>query len=362
MKRLALFLPSGFFAVASLVVVSSCSSSSVAMPAAGAGRGLQAPSSTAERIEVKEFNDLVRGSSSDIFEPTNLTAGPDGALWVLDNADPDYGESAVVRISTSGRHTHTYFFSGLTRSGGSYLGDITAGPDGALWLTDSYNDEILRLGVRGRYRRFPLGADGTLGGIVSGPDKALWATENFGTDADVVRITTQGAVTSYSTTGNLLDIASGSDGALWFTDFDNGRIGRITTAGKITWYSKGLSSGAKPESIAPGPDGALWFTDEIGRIGRITTHGQITEYSGGITQPERPQDLVAGPDGAMWFTEFDFSYAGDAKIGRITMQGGITEYSKINPVSGPTGIAKGLKGDLWFVETNTNEVGRLRIR
>ncbi|HEX3368656.1 MAG TPA: hypothetical protein VHS56_03690, partial [Candidatus Cybelea sp.] len=156
------------FSLAALLIISAllgvpaCSSSTGALPAAEASRVLQEPPSEVERVEVKEFNDLVRGSSSDIYDPSDLTVGPDGALWVLDNADPDYGESAVVRISTSGRRTHTYFFSGFSRSGGSYLDDITTGPDGALWLTDSYNDEIVRLGVGGRYTRFPLGADGTL--------------------------------------------------------------------------------------------------------------------------------------------------------------------------------------------------------
>ena len=78
-----------------------------------------------------------------------------------------------------------------------------------------------------------------------------------------------------------------------------------------------------------------------------------------------PNDLAAGPDGAMWFTESELGQssrpAEDSKIGRVTMQGAITEYSKINPSAAPLGISvKGLKGDLWFVEGRTNEVGRLK--
>jgi virginiamycin B lyase len=176
-------------------------------------------------------------------------------------------------------------------------------------------------------------------------------------------MTTAGATTSYPVGGEPIDIAAGPDGALWFTDFE-GAIGRITTSGAITDYSAGLSPGAEPYSIAPGPDGALWFTEfGGGRIGRITTAGKITEYSHGITAPEMPQDLVAGPDGAMWFTEYDRQYGvTNSKIGRITMHGKITTYSKINPRSAPFTIAKGTKGDLWFVETSTNDVGRLKVR
>ncbi|HEX3368657.1 MAG TPA: hypothetical protein VHS56_03695 [Candidatus Cybelea sp.] len=313
-------------------------------------------------MKIRAFSDLPVGSSSASYVPSNLTVGPDGEIWVTDDIDQDYGESAVVRISTSGIRTNTFFYPGLT-SDGSTLDDITTGPDGALWVTDGYNGQVLRLTVQGKYTRFPLGSFGSPISIVTGPDKALWFTAQIGAKSEIVRMTTKGAMTPYAVAGQLIDIASGSDGALWFTDFEGNHIGRITTTGKITEYSKGISAGAQPFSIAPGPDGALWFTELAGRIGRITTGGKITEYSNGIARTEMPQDLVAGPDGAMWFTEFGSgSGSTGAKIGRITMQGRITEYSKIDPASGPGGITKGLKGDLWFVEGSTNEVGRLRIR
>jgi virginiamycin B lyase len=296
------------------------------------------------------------------YHPSNLTVGPDGAIWVTDDIDQDSGSNAVVRISTSGRRTNTYFYSGRT-SEGSSLGSITTGPDGALWMTDAYNFEILRMTLGGTYTRFPLGGYATPNNIVAGPDKALWFTDRGNSGSNVVRMTTAGAMTTYPEPGALVDLAVGPDKALWITDFE-GNIDRITTAGKFTAYSKGLSPGARPNSIAPGPDGALWFTDRAGRIGSITTSGHISEYSHGISQAEEPQYLVAGPDGAMWFTEHQqqSSSAAGSKIGRITMQGKITEFSKIDPTSEPLGIAAGIKGDIWFVESNTNEVGRVRIR
>lgn len=364
MKRLDVVSLSGVFAIASLVAVSSCSPSPSTVPAIGESRNLHAPQVVREPVHIREFADLPVGSSSVSYFPFGITVGPDGAIWVTDDIDQDSGASAVVRISTSGKRTNTYFYSGVT-SEGSSLGAITTGPDGALWLTDAYNFEILRLTVEGNYTRFPVGGFGTPTGIVTGPDKALWFTETIGSGSEVVRMTTKGAMTPYTVAGELFDIASGSDGALWFTDYE-GKIGRITTAGKITEYSRGISPGGKPYSIASGPDGALWFTETGGRrIGRITTAGKITEYSSGITQGESPEDLTAGPDGAMWFTEYENhdSYSvQNSKIGRITMKGSITEYSKIDPASGPLGITKGIKGDLWFVESNTDEVGRLRIR
>jgi virginiamycin B lyase len=134
----------------------------------------------------------------------------------------------------------------------------------------------------------------------------------------------------------------------------------------VTEYSKGISKGAGPYSIAPGPDGALWFTERSGgRIGRITTAGKVTQYSTGITMGEEPFDLAAGPDGAMWFTEYvmvgSYQIQG-SKIGRVTMKGAISEYSKgVTPTSGPTGIAAGPDGRMWFVESRTDRTGRVTL-
>jgi virginiamycin B lyase len=358
-------LLSGFLAIG-LLAVTACSgpSGGAAAPFAPPG-GIQPSSPLArERVKVKEFSDLPVGTSSVSFTPSDITVGPDGAMWVTDQIDQDSGSNAVVRIATSGRRTDTFYFDGVT-SEGSSLGGITTGPDDALWLTDAYNFEVLRLDLKGNYTRFPVGGFGRPVNIVTGPDKALWFTNQVGSASEVVRMTTKGTMTPYTVGGAPIDIAVGSDHALWFTDF-SGQVGRITTRGKIIEYSKGISPGAEPYSIAPGPDGAMWFTElGGGRIGRITTAGKITEYSNGITPSEMPNDLAAGPDGAMWFTESELGQSSrptESKIGRVTMQGAITEYSKINPSAGPMGIVKGLKGDLWFVEGRTNEVGRVRIQ
>jgi virginiamycin B lyase len=65
----------------------------------------------------------------------------------------------------------------------------------------------------------------------------------------------------------------------------------------------------------------------------------------------------------MWFTEYENqnSYYTDAKVGRITMDGKITEYSGFNPNSEPTGIVRGTKGDMWFVESAADKMGRISI-
>ncbi len=73
-------------------------------------------------------------------------------------------------------------------------------------------------------------------GITAGPDGALWFTNSSNR---IGRITTSGAVSTF-TGPDISDptgITAGPDGALWFTNFENNSIGRITTAGKVTNYT-----------------------------------------------------------------------------------------------------------------------------
>jgi virginiamycin B lyase len=140
--------------------------------------------------------------------------------------------------------------------------------------------------------------------IAAGPDGALWFTES--TSNQIGRITTTGILTEYPvpTTGAALrGIASGPDGALWFTESLGSatlcKIGRITTSGTITEYAVPVSPAipvpATIEDITAGPDGAMWFTIlSIGSVvGRITMEGTVTQYqfngpnSGGVLVLQR---------------------------------------------------------------------------
>jgi virginiamycin B lyase len=95
-------------------------------------------------------------------------------------------------------------------------------------------------------------------------------------------------------------ITAGPHGDLWFTEHvpGNHRIGKITTAGAIT-YTR--ISGA-PGTVFSGPNGDVWF-DETTGLGRITPGGAMSEFppapaAGSGTSRTA---ITAGPEGNPWF-------------------------------------------------------------
>jgi virginiamycin B lyase len=184
-------------------------------------------------------------------------------------------------------------------------------------------------------------------GIVAGPDGALWFTENNANK--IGRITTAGKVSEFRVPpvggGSFpIGIAAGPDGALWFTEPGEQQIGRITIGGTVSEFYVSDD----PGRITSGPDGALWFT-EPRVIGRITTGGEVSEFSGGLG---RVRGITAGPDGALWFTE-----NGALQIGRITTTGAISQFSTPSGLPGVDDITSGPDGALWFVDLD--KIGRM---
>jgi streptogramin lyase len=185
--------------------------------------------------------------------PSAITSGADGNLWFTESSP------YIGRITPTGVVTE---FSAPLATGAF---SIVTGPDGNVWYDGYDSTNVGRVTPAGVVTSFPTPA-GSEGQITVGPDGALWATtfQNH-----VERITMQGVVTSFPTgTGALsalVGIVTGPDGALWITETLN-KIARVTTTGDITQYQAGISAGAGPQEITRGPDGNLWFT-ECGQTG-----------------------------------------------------------------------------------------------
>ena len=233
-------------------------------------------------------------------------------------------------------------------------GDITKGPDGALWFTELNGGSIGRITTAGKVTEWRIHAraiDARPGSIALGKDGALWFTiNNF---HEIGRITTAGKITEYSAGEDIhpAGIAAAPDGALWFTAPTGQLIGRITTSGKLSHYPVHTAQ-AFPQNITVGPDGALWFTERIGRIGRITSSGAVTEFPVHPPKGRALFGITTGPDHALWFTEPNAKM-----IGRMTTTGQITEYAV--PSGYPTSITASPDGALWFTAITPSSVNRI---
>src|SRR5437764_110986 len=80
--------------------------------------------------------------------------------------------------------------------------------------------------------------------------------------------------------------------------------------------------------------------------------------AGASTPDSGPTGIAAGSDGSLWFTESPGGLEPVATIGRITTAGVVTEF----PVAGTqsaNGIVAGPDGALWFTEIERGAIGRI---
>lgn len=178
-----------------------------------------------------------------------------------------------------------------------------AGPNGQVlvhgivWFTDPPGNRIGRLDpATGQITMYPVPTpDSWPLGITAGPDGALWITER---SADkVARMTTDGTFTEWNLTSgaNPQRIVAGPDGAIWFTELRGGQIGRISTSGTLT--ETPIAGG--PVGITVGPGGnlyvALWTSHQLGRL----------DLSGHLTRTwDVPGALQVAPSrGDLWLTD-----------------------------------------------------------
>jgi streptogramin lyase len=277
---------------------------------------------------------------------SSIAGGPDGNMWFVDGYNVTVG-----RVTPAG--TVTQFKMPVAPAGGDHT--ITAGPDGNMWVLGRGNDAsepdwVLRVGLDGSFTKFPTPRPGPgLNSITAGPDGNLWFTEYW--DGRIGRITTAGRVTEFaylSGKASPVGITAGPDGNLWFTESNPQRpaIGRITPRGIQTEFRLGYASGDPPFDIAAGPDGNLWFTRASGDgLFHISPRGQIVAVP--LPQGFQVVKVVSGPDGNMWFSD-----PARKAVARISVVGVIREFGLPGHdlFDDPNAMAAGGDGRIWFSE------------
>jgi streptogramin lyase len=284
----------------------------------------------------------------------DITAGPDGNVWFTESP-----AGKVAKVTTNGVFSEYVIpqRSGITSN---TVIDIHTGPNNNLWFINGVTgganvDQIVP--ASGAITQSNLGTSHNFRGLAFGRDGNVWLTDAQ-SSARIDVLTLGGVITHQyqvnSSPVTLGHIVVGSDGNLWFVDVDDNSIGKITTAGVITEYPVPTASSGLSTILTLGPDGNVWFAENgANKVGKITTAGVITEFS--LPGNSGPLGLSAGPDGNVWFTENNAS-----QIGRITPAGSIKEFTIPTAGSGPVGIAPGPDGDLWFTESNANKVAKFK--
>jgi len=228
-----------------------------------------------------------------------MASGPDGNIW-FSGIYPE----RIGRVQAS---AITYYPATVASTW-----SVALGPEkSALWLPSTFNGSNtigrFALPTGARAPKFTTIAIPTIHsdpwGIVAGPDDAMWFTES--SENRIGRIAPDGTITEFKLRKGPgpTAITVGPDKALWFTK--HAWIGRISLTGKVSYFSipPGVDLRA-PYAITSGPDKALWWTSchENGAIGRITTNGRVSIVAFNEGPHACPNGIVTGPDGALWVT------------------------------------------------------------
>jgi virginiamycin B lyase len=311
---------------------------------------------------IAEFGGTVPLESS-----TGIAAGPDGAMWFMENVASAGGR--IARIDATGTNPAESDYTLPTTHGNVAPSGLAVGPDDNFWYT-GYGSQIGYMSTSGVGAVWSLAANTEPTNIVQGSDGAMWFTEAGSGGEQIGRIATDGTTTFSGVIGTSPapnGIALGSDGNIWFTESGAGTIGKITSDMIATQFV--LAAGSTPEGITAGPDGALWFTDQgknaIERIPVTATlaNPQVSTYTG--LTGTYPTGITTGPDGALWFTEeYDptsGAHQGKSVVGRIDADTHtIAEYSSPSAGVRPDQIAAGPDGAIWFTK-GTGGVDRIAI-
>jgi hypothetical protein len=187
--------------------------------------------------------------------PGPIAPAADGAMWFtssggfLSRVAPD---GDVLRSLLTGSRGQA-----RAASAGEAPGSMVRGPDGALWIAQSYPAGLARVGADGAVTEFPLPQFGRdLGGITSGPDGGLWFTAPGARLVGRISPKT-GRVNSFRTSWNPYAITSGPSHAIWFAMTYQGRwtLTRMVPAGYMSFFQVP----GPVHGLAAGPDDGVYL-------------------------------------------------------------------------------------------------------
>lgn len=303
-------------------------------------------------------------------DPTSLVVGPDNDLY--------FGEQNVYkvgRIDMAGNITEFPVpddAPGVADVGPAHL----TSSGGAIWLLTDVGQSLYRMDTSGNLERFTWdGSDG----IDLGPSDqgGVWvydelASDNSGSD-QIQQVDASGKVTAFQTdemNQSFAPLALAPDGSEWYAE-DAGGSDYLDNITDVGVQNKVPIQTGEPTyevtSLGLSSDGTLWFTEHepydfsfpvggaIGMLAPGSSAPQIVWSTSG-NQDVGPTSLTAGPNGVMYVSYVSGSGTSSG-IGEITPSGQVTLES-LAPYK-PESVVYGADGNLWFVDTTANMVGRV---
>jgi len=241
--------------------------------------------------------------------PTGVAVGPDGSLYIADSYENRIRRVGPDSIITTIAGTGEEGFSGdggpATQAQLSLPTQVIVGPDGCVYISNDGNKRIRK-----------ITPDGYIS-TIAGTGEAGYSGD--GGTATLAKINIENA-----------GMAIGPDGSLYFADTHNGRIRRVrpdgiitTVAGNGDFASYGDGGPAidaaieQPKGIAVTRDGTLYIADYwYSVIRKVDPSGIITTISGtgewtytGDAGPARRASfgevdyLVVSPDGSLYMSD-----------------------------------------------------------
>jgi len=241
-------------------------------------------------------------TASPLSGPHGLAVGPDGSLYI--------GESGRVRrVSPNGIIT-TIAGTGTGGFGGdggpaiaatlSMAFDLAVGPDGSIYMADTYNHRIRRIS----------------------PDGMMSTVAGNGQDGG----SGDGGPATSAALSQPVSVAVAPDGTLYIAEWTGGRVRKVSPDGVITTLVGGGAI-SKVYGVDVGPDGSVYIADLVGaRVRRVAPDGVIT--------------TVAGTDGLP-------GYGGDGGAATAAL------------LSGPHSVAVAPNGDLYIADLYNNRIRRV---
>jgi len=235
---------------------------------------------------------------------------------------------------------------------GSRPHDPLATPDGSIWYSGQFANELGRLDPKtGVFKEYPLPEGSGPHGLVADKDGNIWYTANF--KAYIGKLDPKsGKVTQYP----MPDPAArdphtpifDQEGILWFTVQGGNFVGRLDPKTGEVKLMKLPSPRSNPYGMVIDSHGVPFF-DEFGanRIARIDPQTlQLHEYT--LPDPAaRPRRIAKTSDDAIWYSDYGRGY-----LGRLDpATGKVTEWpSPSGAKSRPYGMAV-IKDVVWYSES-----------